>query len=404
LNEKLENIEYEGYYPGGMDRGVISNNGWNMGRSAPIWKQIDKGVTVSACGGPAYGGGPHITNATFWDNRILMKYLFRGRDLGECFLRSTLYVNWSTSLIGDPLYHPDLNKTIVDNVSPEVDRAQISVSVVPSMGNYAGQLSVPVLSTINNPEVCLLQVFYSKKGSGIEKESSWPIYSTSPSVYLRELEPDSIYTYRIVLIDPYGNKSILADQLGDLSFKTGPSTTQKIEYRNAVKKGKHWESNILKLPDLKEHGTVEIDFIAGEQGLYPSFRSGDMSLETVKWSHKKTIKTTLKIGCPDKIWFINSPIKQGEKASLIARWRRFPLTREVVLKAADGTEFVLLADVRTPWEDMRLKSIIEIMEKDHVEIISGTVLDDALPASPQACGIDIPPVDADEWEKANKIL
>ena len=70
--------EWLGYYPGGMDRTVSSGNGWNMGRIARIWRQVDHGVTLSACGGPAYGGGPHITNATFWDNRILIRYLFRG--------------------------------------------------------------------------------------------------------------------------------------------------------------------------------------------------------------------------------------------------------------------------------------------------------------------------------------
>ncbi|MDA3790100.1 MAG: hypothetical protein PF503_16590, partial [Desulfobacula sp.] len=118
--EKTDKPKWRGYYPGGMDRTVVSNNGWNMGSGAPIWEQVDQGVTVSACGGPAYGGGPHITNATFWDNRILLRYLFRGRDLGECFLLSTLYVNWSTSLLGDPLYHPDLSQTISDKSSPRV--------------------------------------------------------------------------------------------------------------------------------------------------------------------------------------------------------------------------------------------------------------------------------------------
>ena len=404
LNEKSQNIEYKGYYPGGMDQGVISNNGWDMGRSVGIWRHIDHGVTVSACGGPAGGGGPHITNATFWDNRILMKYLFRGRDLGECFLRSTLYVNWSTSLIGDPLYHPDLNKTIVDKVLPDVDRTQISVSVVPSMGKYAGQLNVPVFSTVNNPEVCLLKVFYSKKGSDIEKESSWPIYSTTPYVYLRELEPDSIYTYRLMLIDPYGNRSILTDQLGYLSFKTGPEITQKVIHRKAEERDKNWKFNILKMLDLKERGTITLDFIAGVQGLFPSVKSGDMSLEVIKYPDKISTRIFLKIGCPKKTLLLKSPLKQGEKASLIVRWRRFPLTREIVLKAANGTEFVLFADIRTPWEDMGLKFVIEIMEKDEVKIISGSVLDDALPASPSACGIDVPPIDAGEWKKANKSL
>lgn len=402
-NKKNQKPEYAGYYPGGMDFHVSSNNGWNRGRHESIWRQVDQGVTVSACGGPAYGGGPHITNATFWDNRILMRYLFRGRDLGECFLRSTLYVNWSTSLIGDPLYHPDLNKTIIDRTPPEVDSSKISVSVVPAMGKYAGIMNVPVLHNKNNPEVCRLTVFYSKKDSEIEKEGSWPIFSTKPYVYLRDLEPDSVYTYRILLTDPYGNKSIFPNKAGGLSFKTGPEIEKKVQSRKAVKRDKNWKVNMLKLLDFKEHGTVTIDFLAGAQGLFPSIKSGDMYLDALKNSDKKKININLRLGCPSKTWSIKSPLKRGEKASIIIRWRRFPLTREVILKAANGSEFAILTDIRTPWKKMKLKTSVKILGNADVKILSGHILNDALPASPLAFSIGVPPVDVEKWEQANNI-
>jgi len=391
------------YYPGGMDFGVISNNGWDMGRSAGIWKQLDRGVTVSACGGPASGGGPHITNATFWDNRILMRYLFRGRDLGECFLRSTYYINWATSLIGDPLYHPDLNHTRPDKSCPEADLEHIKLSLVPSMGRFAGRLSVPVMSTPDTPEVALLSVDYSRDGSDVQENSNWPLYSSRPYVYLRNLAPDSSYTCRIRLTDPYGNTSSHEDSQNTFRFTTDSAPGKKIITRSASKTLKYWKFNILKMLDLKHNGTVSIDFIAGVQGLLPSFKSGDLSFHTAKYDGKR-IKAYLTIGGPKITIRTTSPLEQGEKARLIVKWRKFPLTREAVLESPGGKSFVIIADTRTPWEEMKLASSVSVSEKDGLEILSGKIIEDALPASQAAFGIDIPEIDRQAWEDAGSEL
>ena len=427
------NVNHSGYYPGGMDRTVVSSNGWNMGRSSSIWRQVDRGVTISACGGPAYGGGPHITNATFWDNRILLRYLFRGRDLGECFLLSTYYVNWSTSLLGDPLLHPDLSKTIMDDSAPKVAKKQdirIKLSPPPcpppssppatarheraggrvwegvkAMDKYCGTMTIPVVSTASNPEVAKLTVYYSKEGEDIEQASHWPIYSTRPYVILRDLEPDAMYVYQPVLMDPYGNSTDLAEVFGQLSFRTGPISNEKISPPRALKvakkRKKGWEIDFWGLRKLGEHATIQVEFVAGENGLMPSIRSKNLNFGIEKWQ-KGTIRVSLAAGGPSQKWHLKSPLQEGEKATLILRWRRFPLTREVVLQAKDGTQFTLVADVRTPWEEKKLTGPIMIKEAHEVKILGARIWDDALPASSEACGITVPLIDEVAWRQANE--
>ena len=393
----------DGYYPGGMDRKVISHNGWNMGRSAPIWNYIDHGVTVSACGGPAYGGGPHITNTTFWDNRILMRYLFRGRDLGECFLRSTYHVNWSISLVGDPLYHPDLNQTTIDTSLPDADPGKIRVDLSPAMEHYAAVIRVPIVNTPKNPEVSVLKIAYSKVGANATQESCTDIYSTEPYVYLRNLEPETRYFYHVELIDPYGNKRLLPDEPEMLSFKTGKMLdSDNIITRTAAKKGKAFEVNLLKMFGLKNHGKINVIFTAGKYGVFPSVSSKKFFIKTKTRAHKKSIRTEISLAAPKKILFLQSPLKPGEKATLVIRWRRFPLTREISLVATNGEEFLLAADTRTPWENFTLGLSMKIQADQSVKILSANVLNDSEPASEAACAIVVPNISSETWQKANQ--
>ena len=400
--KKKNEQDYAGYFPGGMDRTVVSGNGWNMGRSAAIWKQIDQGVTVSACGGPAYGEGPHITNATFWDNRILLRYLFRGRDLGECFLRSTYYVNWATSLLGDPLYHPDLSQTVVDTEAPTIkSRAEITIDIAPSMEKYSGVMTVPVQTNRKTPEVCLLKVLYAKKGEDVWEETHNTVYSVRPYVVLRNLYPDTEYNCRPLLTDPYGNTTDLSKQFGLIDFRTESLPSSDNYSKTARKRGKGWEIDCIGMPGIYEKGTIEVEFTAGKQGLFPSVESNGIRVKAVKWADKKQVNVSYAIGGPKKKKMLVSPLEEGEHAKLIIRWRKFPLTREILLKAEDNSEFTLLADVRTPWQKIKLDLGIELHQKDGVKIISGKLINDALPASESACGLVVVPVDRSIWTASN---
>ncbi|MBW2740004.1 MAG: hypothetical protein JRE64_14425, partial [Deltaproteobacteria bacterium] len=83
-------------------------------------------------------------------------------------------------------------------------------------------------------------------------------------------------------------------------------------------------------------------------------------------------------------------------------WRRFPLTREALLQAEDGTELTLVADVRTPWEERKLRGFIMITERNQVKTFSATILNDSLPASSVACGLTVPPIEKEAWRNANE--
>lgn len=401
ISDTEQEAQYLGFYPGAMQRTVFSGNGWNLRKTAAIWRQVDQGVSISACGGPASHGGPHITNATFWDNRILLRYLFRGRDLGECFLLSTYYVNWATSLLGDPLFHPDLSKTMIDNKPPRVDKDDIKIDLTPTMGKFSGTLEVPVFHTKREPEVVRLSVSYSKAGENNAQVSRWPIYSTRPRVILRDLQPDTTYSYRPVLVDPYGNRTDLTDVFGPLYFKTGTLHRKKVFSKSASQGAKGFEINISGQHQLTKKGTIRVEFIAGERGLLPNIRSTNLRLKVYKW-RKDKMGIAMSVGAPDQAWDLKSPMQEGERGSLELRWRRNPLTRELLLIAKDGTEFTLLADVRTPWQEPALGPRLLITEHDQVKILTASVSDNARPASTQACGISVPPIDETTWVAANR--
>jgi hypothetical protein len=170
---------------------------------------------------------------------------------------------------------------------------------------------------------------------------------------------------------------------------------------NAKERRQGWEIDFFGLGKLTEYGTIKVEFIAGQDGLMPCIVSENLNLKIDKWP-KNQIKVFLEVGGPSQTWYLKSPLQEGEKAILIIRWRRFPLTREVSLLAKDGREFTLLADVRTPWEDKKLEGPIIIKEGHEIKILSATVYDDAVPASSEACGITIPLIDEVAWTNANK--
>jgi hypothetical protein len=197
-----------GFYPGGIERFVTSSNGLN-GKNSGVWQLIAQGVTVTAAGAPAGSGGPHITNTTFWDNRIMLKYLLRGRDLGECFLRSTYHVNWSTSLIGDPLYHPDLNLTVVDQTPPRASRG-LNVHWTVTAAEASATISTELNFDPVAPDVAVMNVTVTAADITPSTAHS-PLYSRRPSLTITGLKPGETYRFTAELIDPYGNRTVLRE-------------------------------------------------------------------------------------------------------------------------------------------------------------------------------------------------
>jgi len=373
-----------GYYPGGMDYTVASSNGWNMGRHAGIWRQVDRGVSVSACGGPAYGGGPHITNTTFWDNRILMHYLFRGRDLGECFLRSTFHVNWSTSLLGDPLYHPNLRRTVPDTAPPGVaSRDHVVVRIVPAMDGFAGTLHAAVVSTARHPEVAELRVHYSAEGDPEKRVSRSHLYSTRPEVLLRDLAPEARYTLRLVLRDPYGNETDLGGRLGPRHLDIPRIPDGDRDTERAVQRSGEWRVAVPGRDRFCESGRVLIEFRAGKRGMIPALRSEGLSFWTRPWSGGR-VRGSLRMGDYEREFYFVSPLEEGEAARMELRWRRFPLTREVLLVTEDGRTFSVASDLRTPWRPFTVNSPLRVTGRHGTRVAGALAEDDAPPASEAA--------------------
>ncbi|MBT1074640.1 hypothetical protein KJB29_05155 [Geobacter grbiciae] len=197
-----------GFYPGGIERFVKSSNGLNH-KNAEAWQLISQGVTVTAAGAPAGSGGPHITNTTFWDNRILLKYLLRGRDLGECFLRSTCHVNWSTSLIGDPLFHPDLNHTIVDDTPPRAYKG-LAIQWAVRDGKATAMVGTELDFDPSAPEVALMNVTVTAADTQ-PSTTRTALYSRRPTIVVTGLKPGRSYHFTAELTDPYGNGSVLRE-------------------------------------------------------------------------------------------------------------------------------------------------------------------------------------------------
>jgi hypothetical protein len=132
----------------------------------------------------------------------------------------------------------------------------------------------------------------------------------------------------------------------------------------------------------------------------PEIKSGKCGVTTKKYG--KNLLFELVSGGPRRTWQQKPLLREGESAKLILRWRRFPLTREVLLKAKDGTEFCLIADVKTPYKNSELDWTIDLSEPGGTVIKRARAINDAEPASPVACLVDVPPVNSDRWREANQ--
>lgn len=192
-----------GFYPGGMHHKVISSNGLNV-EKADVWQMLRQGVSVTAAGSPAYSGGPHITNTTFWDNPIVMRYLLRGRDLGEALLLSNYHINWSTSYIGDPLLHPDLRETVIDKTPPIVSEQQVAITLTRNEETFTASFAANLEHNPEAPEVAAIRI-ECKDETGAESKGHSKLFSRRPTASISELAPEKRYLCSVTFADPYEN-------------------------------------------------------------------------------------------------------------------------------------------------------------------------------------------------------
>jgi hypothetical protein len=192
-----------GFYPGGMHHQVDSSNGLNF-KNAEVWQMLGQGATVTAAGSPAYSGGPHITNTTFWDNRIVMRYLLHGKDLGEALLLSNLHINWSTSYLGDPLLHPDLRETVIDKTPPTVSGQKVTITLTRNEETFAASFAATLVHNPEAPEVAVMRV-ECKDDDGVESKGYSNLFSRRPTVSIPGLAPEKKFQCSVTFADPYEN-------------------------------------------------------------------------------------------------------------------------------------------------------------------------------------------------------
>ncbi|HQL75479.1 MAG: hypothetical protein BWX88_02404 [Planctomycetes bacterium ADurb.Bin126] len=207
-----------GYLPGAVDWTVISNNGFNNERAA-IHQMLANGVTATGAAARSESGCAHTTTHGWWDEGVFYRLLFGGYDLGEAWLYSKFKCQWVTCYIGDPLYHPDLAKTVYDTAVPRVARAEdLAVRIERDKGKARAVVSARLACTPEEPEVAVASVEYWEKGQpATVLKAGGATYAAQPEVVLGNLKAGTEYQCRLILTDPYDNKLDTSKALGLLT-------------------------------------------------------------------------------------------------------------------------------------------------------------------------------------------
>ena len=187
------------YLPGGVGGTVISHNSWN---NKEMVRDLAMGITATAGAARAYRGAPHIHNKSWWDDEILYPFLLKGRTLGEVLLMNQVHLEWISTFVGDPLYCWPLS-VVRDEAPPKFDRDR-NVQVQIKTGQNREQevwLMVNLGSTPDSPETGQLQAICKEGG-----ETLCQTFEARPYVKLGKLQEACGRTWRVKVMDPYGNR------------------------------------------------------------------------------------------------------------------------------------------------------------------------------------------------------
>jgi len=360
-----------GFYPGSAAWAVRSMLGWQFrrqvsqlydGNSRYSERMIDAGATVSALS----AHGAHDTSGTWPDEQVFYHHLLRGYELGECFLMSTVYLDWLLSFVGDPLYKPDLRLTAPDTAPPRVAAASdIAIEVQPADGRYWARLRPKLAVTPENPEMTDIAVS-AWRAPEAKQTASDGRFSRRPVAVLPDLDPDATYHYDLVLTDPCGNVFSSAKAFGDLTFKTGPPPPAKravFELREPVELQTAIPVNPggpdpAKRGLLLDRGELHIEFTATGQGIEVLSDEGQEFRLT---RDGFAVGGAVAAFCAPPGEKPAPTFADGRRYKLIARWRRDPVVRQVVLVARDGREFLLGSNNRLPWLPYRLHGPLRVL-------------------------------------------
>ena len=376
-----------GFYPGGVGYAVRSHLGWCMQRRVSqlytdptlyLERMLEAGVT--GCALSAHGA--HDTSVTWPDDQVFFHHLLRGYTLGECFLISSLYLDWVQSHVGDPLYRPDLRHTNADETAPRVaSRDGVAIELGKADGRYWARVRPKLAVEPGNPEMTDIAVTWWRKPDARHTVADWR-FSRRPHVVIPDLEPDAVTHLDVVLTDPYGNRFSSAAALGDVTIKTGPAPPRRRILAEWQAKPGETPPRSLPLPGRDggapiqaERGEIHVEFTVEK----PRFTLVTEQRQRLKLTHMAlTAGGRTALACPAPG---NKPppvFEVGRRYRLIARWRRDPVVRQLVLVARGGREFLLGSNNRLCWLHTTLDGPIRI-HHDGALVHRVTVYDDTRP-------------------------
>jgi len=334
-----EIVGQDGVLPGGITYAIKSFNRWKQDDDqfgTYFQKMVEAGATVTA--GLGAVGGAHITSASWWDDRVLFHFLFRGWDLGEGLMSSTFYLDWVTGFVGDPLYRPELKATVADTTPPALAPPGLKVEVLPARDSYCAILSAVLVQSPAEPEVAETRAEYGKARAPRRSAWSWR-FSARPQVILRDLEPGSTCEYSVAFIDAYGNATKVD---GKLDVPRGrPSRVRHEEKVEPGAKARAVDAaGGAAEPALRaDAGEIEVEFTPKGE------KFSIVQLGGLAWTSER-----LAVGGGTALTHEPLKFEPGRRYHAVARWRRRPLTREVYLVAPDGTEFLAACNNHVPWK------------------------------------------------------
>ena len=331
----------DGVLPGGIVYAIRSDNGWKRSDDqfgTYFQKIIESGATVTA--GLGAVGGAHITSASWWDDRILFHHLFRGYQLGESLLMSTFYLDWVTAYVGDPLYRPNVLENTPDTTPPALE-GPITAELLPAKDSYCAVMRVALQQTPGNPEMAEMKVEYAAQGTQTDATAWCWRFSARPQVVLRNLKPGTTCHYTATFTDAYGNATQVQG-----SVQVPDAVPSKLRHQETLADGKkatpvsvarHWRKEEPPII-VADAGEIDIEFTPAKE----KFRI--VELKGLVWTSDR-----FRIGGGTAITHEPLKFEPGKRYHLCARWRRYPLTREVYLIADDGAEHLVACNNCVQW-------------------------------------------------------
>ncbi len=331
-----------GFYPGSVAYAIRSFLGWDRrrtrGPTAALFEQIVRGGASVSAGS---SGGAHDTNLTWPDAFVLVQLLLDGYEFGDAALRSLLYLDWTLSLVGDPLYRPCLADTSPDTSPPEVAVADGGEFTLMPAG--PGTFALHAAPTLTNSEPEMAEIVLTCRPVGSEGESVIgrnTRYSTRPEAWALPLLPDREYDVTYRLIDPYGNTFDSPVR----RIVTGPPPVQRELKHGRLRSWLGKDTLRFNSRPLDDAAEIELRFVVGESLVFPQIQAEDR-----KWllHGGKSLRLG---GVPLHLDASSAALEKGTECRLLLRWRRVPLTREAWLIARDGSRHLLASENHSPWD------------------------------------------------------